>query len=206
MRCCAAGLPPGARRGRRSRRCDSRQIWIDPRSCPNLVHDLGDADDAWPSFVVGQSDHLSGDLGAAGLMGSVIRGNGAPGFVVILAFLLVMRVGREGVVACLAAFVVRWPPTGDLLLRERAAQHHQQHRVFLWSRTMRSPKLRRDSADATWSLCPGEPARSPAAPARPGSCPRCLVSATPATYLCGPGRLVQGRRHPGVNARNTKRP
>src|SRR5262249_40611939 len=86
---------------------DSRQIWLESSILPDTLFTLvlmiavailivRPKPAIWQAAIVGLLVSWA----------SVIRGNGAPVIVVILAFLLVMRVGWKVFTACLAAFVV----------------------------------------------------------------------------------------------------
>ena len=125
---------------------------------------------------------------------------------VVLAFLLVMRVGWKVFTACLAAFVVPLAAYALIFFSEHGQLNITDSTgLFLWSRTMMVRQLRGDQAPAQpGPALPGEPARSPGR-ARPG-----LVRArdaherTPADYLWAPGAWYRVDAHPGVNAYNNK--
>ena len=169
---------------------DSRQIWLESSILPDTLFTLvlmiavailivRPKPAIWQAVIVGLLVSWA----------SVIRGNGAPVFVIILAFLLIMRVGWKVFAACLAAFAV--PLAGlraDLLLRARPAQHHRQHRAVPVVADHVVRQLRGDQAAAQpGPALPGEPARPPGR-ARPG-----LVRAR-AAERAHPGRLPVGAR------------
>ena len=137
---------------------------------------------------------------------SVIRGNGAPVFVVILAFLLVMRVGWKVVTACLAAFVV--PLAGYALIF--FSEHGQLNftdssGLFLWSRTMSFANCAVIKPPPSLvPLCPENQPDHPAGPTPAWSVPAVLNERTPADYLWATDAWYRVNAHPGVNAYNNK--
>jgi len=133
---------------------------------------------------------------------SVIRGNGAPVFVVILAFLLVRRVGWRVITACVTAFAV--PLLGYMLLF--FSEYGQfditnSTGMFLWSRTMSFANCAviRPPADLI-PLCPQNQPDHPAGPAPAWSIGALLNERTPEQYLWDPHAWYSVAAHPGINA------
>src|SRR5947207_4084810 len=86
---------------------DSRQIWLESSILPDTLFTLvlmiavailvvRPRPAVWQAAIIGLLVSYA----------SVIRGNGAPVFAVILVFLLIMRVGWKALAACVVAFVV----------------------------------------------------------------------------------------------------
>jgi hypothetical protein len=136
----------------------------------------------------------------------VIRGNGAPVIVVILAFLLIRRVGWRVLTACVTAFAVP-------LLWYMFVFHseHGQFNItssggmFLWSRTMSfaNCSVIKPPADLR-PLCPeAQPDYTPG-PLPSGSVDALLGERTPADYLWAAGAWYQVDAHPGINGYNNK--
>jgi hypothetical protein len=135
---------------------------------------------------------------------SVIRGNGAPIFVIVLAFLLVRRVGWRVLTACVAAFAL--PLLGYMLLF--FADYGQFNitnstGIFLWSRTMSfaNCSVIKPPADLA-ALCPDRQPGHPTGPAPAWSLSALLSERSPASYLWAPGSWYQTDAHPGINAYN----
>jgi hypothetical protein len=133
---------------------------------------------------------------------SVIRGNGAPVFVVILAFLLVRRVGWRVITACVTAFAV--PLLGYMLLF--FSEYGQfditnSTGMFLWSRTMSFANCAVINPPADLiSLCPQNQPDHPTGPAPAWSIGALLNERTPEQYLWDPHAWYSVAAHPGINA------
>ena len=151
---------------------DSRQIWLESSILPDTLFTLvlmiavaillvRPKPAIWQAVIVGLLVAWA----------AVIRGNGAPVIVIILAFLLIMRVGWKVFTACLAAFAI--PVAGVravLLPRVRPVQHHQQHRAVPVVADHVVRQLRGDQTAApTWSRSARRTSRTTRPrPRRPG--------------------------------------
>jgi hypothetical protein len=137
---------------------------------------------------------------------SVIRGNGAPVFVVILAFLLVMRVGWKVVTACLAAFVVPLAAYALIFFSEHGQLNFTDSSgLFLWARTMSFANCAVIKPPPSLvPLCPENQPDHPAGPTPAWSVPAVLNERTPADYLWATDAWYRVNPHPGVNAYNNK--
>ena len=186
---------------------DSRQIWLESSILPDTLFTLvlmiavailvvRPRPTIWQAVIVGLLVSWA----------SVIRGNGAPVFVVILAFLLVMRVGWKVFVACLAAFVVPLAAYGLIFFSEHGQLNITNSTgLFLWSRTMSFANCAVIKPPPSLvPLCPENQPGHPAAPAPAWSVPALLGERTPADYLWAPGAWYRVDAHPGVNAYNNK--
>jgi len=137
---------------------------------------------------------------------SIIRGNGAPVIVVIIAFLLIQRVGWKVLTACLAAFAV--PLAGYVLVF--SAEYGQLNLtnstgLFLWARTMSFANCAVIKPPANLaSLCPDAQPDHPTSPAPAWSVDALLNERTPADYLWAAGAWYRTDAHPGINAYNNK--
>jgi hypothetical protein len=186
---------------------DSRQIWLESSILSDTLFTLvlmiavatlivRPKPAIWQAVIVGLLVSWA----------SVIRGNGAPVFVIILAFLLVMRVGWKVFAACLAAFVI--PLAAYVLIF--FSEHGQLNitdstGLFLWSRTMSFANCAVIKPPASLvPLCPQNQPDHPTAPAPPWSVPAVLGERTPADYLWATGAWYRVDAHPGVNAYNNK--
>ena len=173
---------------------DSRQIWLESSILPDTLFTLvlmiavailivRPKPAIWQAVIVGLLVAWA----------SVIRGNGAPVFVIILVFLLIQRVGWKVFTACLAAFAV--PLFGYMLwffVDYGQFNITNSTGMFLWSRTMSFANcaIIKPPADLV-PLCPQNAAR-PSHLARPG-----LVRLR-AARRTQPGRLPVGGRVPGT--------
>ncbi len=184
---------------------DSREIWMESSILPDTLFTLvlmvavaililAPRPAIWQAAVVGVLVSWA----------SVIRGNGAPVFLVILVFLLVRRVGWRVITACVTAFAV--PLLGyALLFFSEYGQFDISNStgMFLWSRTMSFANCAviKPPADLV-PLCPQNQPDHPTGPAPAWSVPALLAERTPAQYLWAPGAWYLVDKHPGINAYN----
>jgi hypothetical protein len=186
---------------------DSRQIWLESSILPDTLFTLvlmiavailivRPKPTIWQAVIVGLLVSWA----------SVIRGNGAPVFVIILAFLLIQRVGWKVFTACLAAFAV--PLLGyALVFFSEYGQLNitNSSGMFLWSRTMSFANcaIIKPPADLL-PLCPDAQPDHPTSPAPAWSIDALLNERTPADYLWAAGAWYRVNAHPGINAANNK--
>jgi len=186
---------------------DSRQIWLESSILPDTLFTLvlmiavailivRPKPAIWQAVIVGLLVAWA----------SVIRGNGAPVFVVILAFLLIQRVGWKVFTACLTAFAV--PVFAYMLwffVDYGQFNITNSTGLFLWSRTMSFANcaIIKPPADLV-PLCPQNQPGHPTSPAPAWSVSALLDERSPATYLWDPGAWWRHDAHPGVNAYNNK--
>ena len=186
---------------------DSRQIWLESSILPDTLFTLvlmiavailivRPKPTIWQAVIVGLLVSWA----------SVIRGNGAPVIVIILAFLLIQRVGWKVCTACLAAFAV--PLLGyALIFFSEYGQLNitNSSGMFLWSRTMSFANCAviKPPADLL-PLCPDAQPDHPTSPAPPWSIDALLNERTPADYLWAAGAWYRVNAHPGINAANNK--
>jgi hypothetical protein len=186
---------------------DSRQIWLESSILPDTLFTLvlmiavailivRPKPTTWQAVIVGLLVSWA----------SVIRGNGAPIIVIILAFLLIQRVGWKVFTACLAAFAV--PLLGyALIFFSEYGQLNitNSSGMFLWSRTMSFANcaIIKPPADLL-PLCPNAQPDHPTSPAPAWSVDALLNERTPADYLWAPGAWYRTDAHPGINAYNNK--
>jgi hypothetical protein len=137
---------------------------------------------------------------------AVIRGNGAPVIVVILAFLLVMRAGWKVFTACLAAFVVPLAAYALIFFSEHGQLNFTDSSgLFLWARTTSFANCAVIKPPPSLvPLCPENQPDHPAGPTPAWSVPAVLNERTPADYLWAPDAWYRVNAHPGVNAYNNK--
>ncbi len=184
---------------------DSRQIWLESSILPDTLFTLvlmiavailivRPKPAIWQAVIVGLLVAWA----------SIIRGNGAPVFVVILVFLLIQRVGWKVFTACVAAFAV--PLFGYMLWF--SAVYGQLNitnstGLFLWSRTMSFANcaIIKPPADLL-PLCPDAQPDHPTSPAPAWSIDALLTERSPADYLWAAGAWWRHDAHPGVNAYN----
>jgi hypothetical protein len=184
---------------------DARQIWLESSILPDTLFTLvlliavailvvRPRPALWQAVIVGLLVAWA----------SVIRGNGAPVVVVILAFLLIMRAGWKVFTACLAAFAI--PVAGyALLFFHEYGQFNitNSSGLFLWSRTMSFASCAVIKPPAGLApLCPQNQPDHPAGPAPPWSISALMNERTPADYLWAPGAWYHHGAHPGINAYN----
>ena len=186
---------------------DSRQIWLESSILPDTLFTLvlmiavailvvRPKPAIWQAVIVGLLVSWA----------SVIRGNGAPVFVIILAFLLVMRVGWKVFTACLAAFAVPLAAYALIFFSEHGQLNITDSTgLFLWSRTMSFANCAVIKPPPSLvPLCPENQPDHPAAPAPAWSVPAALNERTPADYLWAQGAWYRVDAHPGVNTYNNK--
>jgi len=194
---------------------DSRQVALESSILPDTAYALlllaavavvlirrapGPGEDARRARPAPAQCAVSGALlfGAA-----ILRGNGAPELLALLAVLAVQRAGLRALAAATIAFTL--PLLGYMSLF--AARYGNfaltnSDGMFLWSRTMSFAdcSVIRPPADLRM-LCPARQPRPPR-PAPPWSVPAMLGSPTPAAYLWAPGVWWREDAHPGFNAVN----
>jgi hypothetical protein len=186
---------------------DSRQIWLESSILPDVLFTLVLM--IAVAILIVRPKPTIGQAVIVGVLvawASVIRGNGAPVFVVILAFLLIRRVGWRVITACVAAFAVPllgyalwfFVDFGQLNITNSTG-------MFLWSRTMSFANcaIIKPPADLV-PLCPENQPGHPTSPAPPWSVSALLDERSPATYLWDAGAWWRHDAHPGVNAYNNK--
>jgi hypothetical protein len=186
---------------------DSRQIWLESSILPDTLFTLvlmiavaillvRPKPAVWQAVIVGLLVAWA----------ALIRGNGAPVIVVILAFLLVMRVGWKVFTACLAAFAI--PVAGyALFFFHEFGQFNITNStgLFLWSRTMSFANCTVIKPPPSLvPLCPENQPDHPVGPAPAWSVNALMKERTPAEYLWAVGAWYRHDAHPGVNAYNNK--
>ncbi len=186
---------------------DSRQIWLESSILPDTLFTLA-LMIAVAILVVRPRPAIWQAVIVGGLVAwaSVIRGNGAPVIVVILAFLLIQRVGWKVLTACLTAFAVpllcymSWffVDFGQFNITNSTG-------MFLWSRTMSFANCAviKPPADLV-PLCPENQPGHPASPAPAWSVDALLAERSPAAYLWDTGAWWRYTAHPGINAYDNK--
>jgi hypothetical protein len=134
---------------------------------------------------------------------AILRGNGAPEMLALLAVLAAWRAGLRALAAAAIAFTLPLLAYMGLF----AAKYGNfaltnSDGMFLWSRTMSFADCAviRPPADLR-ALCPGRQP-DPPRPAGPWSVPTLLGSPTPAAYLWAPGAWWRHDARPGFNAAN----
>src|SRR5258708_36117353 len=134
---------------------------------------------------------------------AILRGNGAPEMLALLAVLAICRVGARAIAAAAIAFTLPLLAYMGLF----AAKYGNfaltnSDGMFLWSRTMSFAdcSIIRPPAGLR-VLCPDR-LPNPPRPAQPWSVPALLGSPTPAAYLWSPGAWWRLDNHHGFNAAN----
>jgi hypothetical protein len=134
---------------------------------------------------------------------AILRGNGAPEMLALLAVLAVWRAGLRAMAAAAIAFTVPLLAYMGLF----AAKYGNfaltnSDGMFLWSRTMSFADCSVIQPPANLRmLCPDRQP-DPPRPAGPWSVPAMLGSPTPAAYLWATGAWWRKDAHPGFNATN----
>jgi hypothetical protein len=134
---------------------------------------------------------------------AILRGNGAPEMLALLAVLAVWRAGLRAMAAATIAFTLPLLAYMGLF----AAKYGNyaltnSDGMFLWSRTMSFADCSVIKPPAGLRmLCPDRQP-DPPRPAGPWSVPAMLGSPTPAAYLWAPGAWWRKDAHPGFNAAN----
>ena len=125
---------------------------------------------------------------------------------IILAFLLIMRVGWKVFAACLAAFAVPLAAYALIFFSEHGQLNITDSTgLFLWSRTMSFANCAVIKPPPSLvPLCPENQPGHPTSPAPAWSVPALLNERTPADYLWDAGAWYRVDAHPGVNAYNNK--
>jgi hypothetical protein len=186
---------------------DSRQIWLESSILPDTLFTfvlmiaiailvVARKPTIWQAVIVG----------VLVAWAAVIRGNGAPVIVVILAFLLIQRVGWKVVTACLAAFAIPVAAYALIFFSEYGQLNiTNSSGLFLWSRTMSfaNCSIIKPPADLR-ALCPAAQPDNPSSPAPPWSVTALLNERTPADFLWDSGAWYEVDKDPGVNAHNNK--
>jgi len=186
---------------------DSRQIWLESSILPDTLFTLVLM--IAVAILIVRSKPSILDAVVVGLLvayASVIRGNGAPVFVVIVAFLLVRRVGWRVITACVAAFAIPLLCYAGCFYKDYGQfDITNSTGLFLWSRTMSfaNCSIIKPPADLM-PLCPQNQPNHPAGPTPAWSVQAVLNERTPAEYLWDPGVWYLHDAHPGVNAYNNK--
>ena len=184
---------------------DSRQVWLESSILPDTLFTLvlmiavailivRPKPTIWQAVIVGLLVSWA----------SVIRGNGAPVIVVILAFLLIQRVGWKVLTACLAAFVVPLAAYALIFFSEYGQLNITNSTgLFLWSRSMSFANCAVIKPPASLvPLCRENQPGHPAAPAPAWSIDALMNERTPAEYLWAPDAWYRVDAHPGINAYN----
>jgi len=184
---------------------DSRQIWLESSILPDTLFTLvlmiavailivRPKPAIWQAAIVGLLVSWA----------SVIRGNGAPVIVLILAFLLIQRVGWKVLTACLAAFAIPLATYALIFFAEYGQLNITNSTgLFLWSRTTSFANCAVIKPPASLvPLCPENQPDHPALPAPAWSIDALLTERTPADYLWDPGAWYRVDAHPGINAYN----
>jgi hypothetical protein len=186
---------------------DSRQIWLESSILPDTLFTLV-LMIAIAILVVARKPTIwqAVIIGLLVAWAAVIRGNGAPVIVIILAFLLLQRVGWKVFTACLAAFAIPVAAYALVFYSEYGQLNiTNSSGLFLWSRTMSfaNCSIIKPPADLV-PLCPAAQPDNPASPAPPWSVDALLNERSPADFLWAPAAWYRVDKDPGVNAANNK--
>jgi hypothetical protein len=134
---------------------------------------------------------------------AILRGNGTPEMLALLAVLAAWRAGARAIAAAMIAFTLPLLAYMGLF----AAKYGNfaltnSDGMFLWSRTMSFANCSVIRPPASLrALCPDRQP-GPPRPAQPWSVPAMLGSPTPAAYLWSPGAWWRHDAHRGFNAAN----
>jgi hypothetical protein len=186
---------------------DPRQIWLESSILPDTLFTLVLV--IAVAILVVRPRPSVWQAGIVGLLvsyASVIRGNGAPVIVVILAFLLVQRVGWRAFTACLAAFAVPLCAYAFIFFSEYGQFNiTDSSGMFLWSRTMSFANCAVIKPPASLAaLCPeAQPAYQISPPER-WTVDGLLDGARPADYLWNPAAWFWRDGNPVFNAHNNE--
>lgn len=186
---------------------DARQIWLESSILPDTLFTLVLMIAVAILIMRPKLGILSAVIvGVLVAYASVIRGNGAPVIVIVVAFLLVRRVGWRVIVACVVAFAV--PLLGYVMwFYSSYGQFNitNSSGLFLWSRTMSFANcaIIKPPADLL-PLCPQNQPGYQAGPTPAWSADAVVNQRTPADYLWDPGVWYEHDAHPGINAYNNK--
>jgi hypothetical protein len=134
---------------------------------------------------------------------AILRGNGAPEMLALLAVLAAWRAGLRAMAAATIAFTLPlFAYMGLFAAKYGNYALTNSDGMFLWSRTMSFADCSaiRPPADLRM-LCPDRQP-DPPRPAAAWSVPAMLGSPTPAAYLWAPGAWWRADAHPGFNAAN----
>jgi hypothetical protein len=183
---------------------DSRQITLESSILPDVLYGLLLV--AAVAVLLTRRALTPARCAAAGALMfgvAIVRGNGAPEVVAVLAVLAVQRAGWRAVAAATVGFAL--PLLGYMgifALRYGDFALTNSDGMFLWSRTMSFASCRVIRPPAGLRpLCPDRQA-SPPHPAHPWSVPALLSARTPATYLWAPTVWWRHDAHPGFNSGN----
>ncbi len=187
---------------------DSRQIWLESAILPDLLFTVVVVVAA--ALLLSKRRPRLWQCALAGLLiawATVIRGNGLPLILPVLAFLLIRRVGWRAFTAGLAAFVI--PVVAYMSVFFADYGHFDitnSNGLFLWSRTtsFANCAVIKPPPDLT-SLCPENQPHGVRPPAPPWSLDYTLHERTPADYLWQPGTWYMSDAHPGINGYNNGR-
>ena len=187
---------------------DSREIWSESSILPDLLFSVVVV--VVTALLLSKRTPRLWQCALAGLLlswATVIRGNGLPLILPVLAFFLIRRVGWKAFTAGLAAFAV--PLIAYMSVFFAAYGQFDitdSNGMFLWSRTtsFANCSVIKPPADLA-ALCPENQPHGARPPAPAWSLPYTLGERTPADYLWQPGTWYMTDAHPGINAYNNSR-
>jgi hypothetical protein len=183
---------------------DSRQIVLESSVLPDVLYGL--LITAALAVLLTRRALTPARCAVAGLLMfgvAVVRGNGAPEMVAVLAVLLIQRAGWRAVTAAAAGFAIPLLAyMGTFAVRYGNFALTNSDGMFLWSRTMSFANCRVIRPPA--GLRPLCPDRQPVPPhpAPAWSMTALLSARTPADYLWAPGVWWRRAAHPGFNSTN----
>ena len=187
---------------------DSREIWSESSILPDLLFSVVVV--VATALLLSKRAPRLWQCALAGLLlswATVIRGNGLPLILPVLAFFLIRKVGWKAFTAGLAAFAVPLLAYMSVFF----ALYGQfditnSNGIFLWARTtsFANCSVIKPPPDLV-SLCPDNQPHGTRPPAPPWSLSYTLGERTPAQYLWQPGTWYMTGAHPGINARNNSR-